>query len=533
MNNKIVILTDSNIDSSYSNDKLIYLIGIKKQFQNNCEIDLPKYFIRAHKSTRELNKILLLDSHINIQLHLSLMKLSDQLFFDAIRIIEIVKDLLTKHKKIYIKTKSNKLISLLINLMNLDNLNIEFIEVKYKSKTLSNLQYIIYGLLLYFNSFRVKQYSFKNIFIMFNDKVSFEFAKPYLDKCIIYPIYDDAKMSFKPKNYIVNEFLGYKFITFRFLKKSIFNYYKNKNIILSSNIPHLIQNIYLEELIKLELNSSMIFSLIDKFKNLKNIIGIFDANPFIDYITYNLNKYNIKTICIPHGVNYKYKVSYISYGVNKYTLWSKNHLEIMEDNNLIDKEVVNKVLTGNIVYKNTLTYLKKQSYQTKNILVVGEYFADKDFYTSPFNLKASKKLFDLLSDFLQYNHEINITIRTRLSDGYYTLAKKYVDKYNNIQISSPNKSIIDEINQNDLIISVFSNALHEALLLEKQVLQVNFLEIENYRDLAEDGLVHYATTESQCLNILFKWKEGKLPELDFNKHLEKYANNGVFTKLKL
>jgi hypothetical protein len=113
MNNKIVILTDSNIDSSNSNDKLIYLIGIKKQFQNDCEIDLPKYFIKAHKSTRELNKILLLDSHINIQLHLSLMKLSDQLFFDAIRIIEIVKDLLTKHKKIYIKTKSNKLISLL------------------------------------------------------------------------------------------------------------------------------------------------------------------------------------------------------------------------------------------------------------------------------------------------------------------------------------------------------------------------------------------------------------------------------------
>jgi hypothetical protein len=205
----------------------------------------------------------------------------------------------------------------------------------------------------------------------------------------------------------------------------------------------------------------------------------------------------------------------------------------MEDSNLIDNEVINKVLTGNIVYKNTLTYLKKQSYQTKNILVVGEYFADKDFYISPFNLKASKKLFDLLSDFAKHNHDINITIRTRLSDGYYTLAKEYSNNYDNIQISSPNKLIIDEINENNLIISVFSNALHEALLLEKQVLQVNFLNIENYRDLAKDNLVHYATTDDECLDILNKWKDNKLPQLDFSKHLKKYANNGLFKPLNI
>lgn len=122
-----------------------------------------------------------------------------------------------------------------------------------------------------------------------------------------------------------------------------------------------------------------VLSLKKKYPDLENILGIFDAFSSIDYITEKLNKeQNIVTICIPHGINFKYKVHYISYGVNVYTFWSKNHLKRMEDSNLTNDTKTNKVLTGNIFfYKNTLDCLQNKKLNNKNILVIGEYFSKR------------------------------------------------------------------------------------------------------------------------------------------------------------
>lgn len=276
----------------------------------------------------------------------------------------------------------------------------------------------------------------------------------------------------------------------------------------------------------------MILSLNKKYPNLENILGLFDTYNSIDYVTERLNKeQNIKTICIPHGINFKHKVNYISYGANVYTFWSKNHLKRMEDSNLINDTKTIKLITGNIVYKNTLNYLLNRKLNNKNILVIGEYFPKDDYYTSPFNERTTKELFDTLKDFMDKNQDCNLNIRTRLNDDYCKLALKYVS--NNIKISSPNVSIIDEINNSDLIISVFSNSLHEGLLLEKNVLQVNLLGIENYRDLANDNLLFYADTSEKVKRILEIWYKSDLPKLDYTKHLKEYANNGNFEKLDL
>ena len=59
------------------------------------------------------------------------------------------------------------------------------------------------------------------------------------------------------------------------------------------------------------------------------------------------------------------------------------------------------------------------------------------------------------------------------------------------------------------------------------------MNIENYRDLATDGLVYYADNAEKFEKYLEDWYEDKLyPKIDYKLHLEKYANNGKFSLLK-
>jgi len=494
-------------------------------------LELYKYFMRSHKLTREFNKkILDKYNNIPIDLHISLLKFSDSIFFEASRIIEIIKDY-NEYDCIKVDTKYNDIIKVLIKILDINDLNIFFVENKMKINNFSFFKYIAYSLTLLFNSLFVKKYNDKNIFIMYNDKISFEFFKPYEKSSIAYPMYDN-KLKFSPSNYILDRYLNRKFISLNFYKKGIIQYFKNRLLLNKSNLPLVIKKIYISKLINLEINTMIVMSLKDKFKNLKNIMGIFDTNPAIDYITNQLNSINIQTICIPHGINFKYKVSYISYGTNIYSLWSQNHFIRMEESKLLKNKNVKTIISGNIVYKQTLKKIEQKLHKNeKKILVIGEYFSNDNYYSSPFNKKTSQILFDTLKLFCNEKKDIKVTIRTRLSDGYYKLAKNYIS--NSIQLSSPSNSIIEDINNHDLIISVFSNALHEGLLLNKKVLQVNLLGIENYRDLARDGLVYYADTEESLRNILLQWYNNTLPKLDYKKHLELYANNGKFIKINV
>jgi len=496
-----------------------------------CIDDLPlyKYFMRSHKLSRSFNSLVLNNHNELLQpMHLSLLKLSDKSLFESARIVEILLE--HKDKKIILRTQHNELVQLIIQSIYPDFKNIEYVAAN-KKKERSFFRHVLYSFVLLVNSFFVRRYNNKNVFVMHNDKISFEFFKPYQNICLAYPMYTKS-INIKPLNYELNKYLNKKFITWKYFKQGFFNYFSNKKRIKNSNLPLVLKKLYCRDLIRLEVNSSIIISLKDKFPALENVFGIFDTNSIIDYATFHLNKENIKTVCIPHGVNFKYKVNYISYGVNTYTFWSKNHMDRMEESNLVNNENTQKIITGNIIYKKMLSNADKNinldvnGSEYRKILVIGEYFSNDDFYGSPFNKEASKLLFDTLEEFYKTNCDVKITIRTRLDDGYYELAKTYCSE--NIAISSPKKSIIDEMNSHDLIISVFSNALHEGLLLKKKVLQVNLLEIENYRDLAKDELVYYADSVEKLNVILYDWYNNKLPLLDYQKHLELYANNGEF-----
>lgn len=496
---------------------------------------LYKYFIRTHKTVREFNKILISEyKFLNSALYLSLFKLTDEILFKNIRILEIVKDIKEEYPNsiIVIDTKYNKYLKLFAKLLNYDLKHINILDRFNLIVEKNFIKSAIKLFLALINPSVAIDKKIKNIFFLYNDKVSYEFAKPYIqDDVITYP-FNSSSLIYKDNKYGVEKYINRKFIVLKEFLSGITKYRKNKIEIHKSFLPKEIKEIFKSKLLELELDSMIVLSLKYRYPNLENILGIFDAFSSIDYITEKLNKeQSIKTICIPHGINFKYKVHYISYGVNVYTFWSKNHLKRMEDSNLINDTKTNKVLTGNIVYKNTLDYLQNKKLNNKNILVIGEYFPKDDYYTSPFNEKTTKELFDTLKNFMDKNKDCHLNIRTRLNDDYCKLALKYVSS--NIKISSPNVSIIDEINNSDLIISVFSNSLHEGLLLEKNVLQVNLLGIENYRDLANNNLLFYADTSEKVERILEIWYKNNLPKLDYSKHLKEYANNGNFEKLDL
>lgn len=536
---KKILLADSSIlKTKLINQKfaMVFLLeDIVIENENIELISLHKYFIKSHKTARNFNRILLkMDNSLNLAMHLSLMKLSDEIIFKIIRILEILKDIKFRNpdSEIIVNTVYNSYLLSFSKLLNQDLQNVVINETFTNVIKTNTLKTIMKIFILVINFFRISKKNFENIFFLYNDKIAFEFAKPYIDdNLVLYPFFSPG---FRYKQNLCNdkEYINFKFIILSELLRGIKNYKINKNNLLNSNLPSEIKRIYVLKLFQLELDSIMILSLKHKYKNLKNIIGLFDTCSSIDYVTERLNTLqNIKIICIPHGINFKYKVHYISYGVNVYTFWSQNHLQRMLQSNLINDTKTNKVITGNIVYKNTATCLNKKFKKNRNILVVGEYFASDNFYSSPFNKDTTKELFDVLKDFISNHQDCNITIRTRLNDEYYKVASKYISSQ--IHLSSPDISMIDEINRNDLVISVFSNALHEALLLEKNVLQVNLLEIENYRDLAEDNLVFYADNIIKIKQILVDWYEDKLPKIDYEKHLKDYTNDNEFTKIDL
>jgi len=519
----------NNYDTIYILDKS----HKSSEYKNVFFIHLPLYFMRAHKETRVLNKLIfdkLMLNDKNVFLILSLFKHSDVELFRAMRLVLIARDYCSENDTVVVKADYSNLIIPLIKILNIQ-LQIQVPKV---TKT---FQFNFYGIKLFgallvylFNSFLVPKGKEKNVFFLWNDPVSYEFTKPYLSNNLItYPFFGN-NFYIKKIHYDEKKIIKYRFICMKELKDGIKQYFKNLILINEINIDKEFKKLFKNKLLFLEMNSMMILSLKSKYTHLQNIVGLFDTYSSIDYVTSNLNqKYNIATLCIPHGINFKYKVNYISYGVNTYTFWSKDHLDRMENNTLVKNEHVDKKITGNIVYNKTFHSKCTNLAPTKSILIVGEYFPNDDYYSSPFNEDTSKKFFDTVNKFSIKYPEVKITIRTRLSDGYYELAKQYVS--DRITLSSPDHNIINEICHHDLIVSVFSNVLHEALILEKKVLQVNLFEIENYRDLAKDNLVYYADTEAKFYQTLEEWYHNKLSTINYDFHLIKYCNGCEYEKL--
>ncbi|ERM59217.1 hypothetical protein [Vibrio cyclitrophicus] len=512
---------------SYEGFDKIYVVSNKEYRNSNVTSIRPnRLFIKSHKRGREFNRHLIETSPIGNKLTLSLIKSIDIRVFQCMRLIECMMDVdVEKGSRVSFLSYDSELLTYILKYFNLNYETI--LSLPSKRKATLGLRFYLKALVLYINSLFIRGDSNNKVFISYDDSVAYRILEPYEKECTIYPLLSNNLIFSKGLNFSKGHF-DRKFLSFSGFKYFLCASLMTRKDIKNSKLPSAIKETYLGKVTELEIEVAQILSVKGKLKKLTHVYGFFDTCSYIDYTTEVLNKLQkVRTVCIPHGVNYKEKCHYISYGTNIYSLWSENHFERMESSNLLEDEVTTKLITGHIgYYKNAL--LPKSVANQKNILVVGEYFSKDGYYSSPFNESTSRRLFSVLKQFADLTNT-SVTIRTRLNDDYMKVAQDYACE--KIVISTANVDLVEQILSHDLVISVFSNVLHEALILKREVLQVNFLDISNYRDLAGDKLVHYATNEQECYKLLSLWHECNLPEIDFDYHLKKYCNDGNFNKV--
>ncbi|KAF7775448.1 hypothetical protein PCIT_a1642 [Pseudoalteromonas citrea] len=512
---------------SYESFDKIYVVS-NEEYRNSNVISVQpnRLFIKSHKRGREFNRHLIETSPIGNKLTLSLLKSIDLRVFQCMRLIECMIDInLEKGSRVSFLSCEPEFLTYILKYFDFSYETI--FPLPSKRKITLGLKLYLKSLILYINGLFFRGNTSNKVFISYDDSVAYRILEPYEEECTIYPLLTNNLIFSKGLNFSKGHF-DRKFLSYFGFKYFLYASIMTRRTIKNSTLPSVIKNIFLGQVTELELEVAQILSVKGKQKELTHVYGFFDTCGYIDYATEKLNNLqSVTTVCIPHGVNYKEKCHYISYGTNIYSLWSDNHFERMESSNLLKEEATTKLITGHIgYYKNVL--VPKTVAKQKNILVVGEYFSKDGYYSSPFNESTSRRLFSVLKQFAEQTNT-SITIRTRLDDDYMKVAQYYACE--KIVISTANVNLVDQILNHDLVISVFSNVLHEALILKRDVLQVNFLGISNYRDLASDNLVHYATNEQQCYNLLFLWHECNLPKIDFDYHLKKYCNDGKFNKV--
>ena len=126
----------------------------------------------------------------------------------------------------------------------------------------------------------------------------------------------------------------------------------------------------------------------------------------------------------------------------------------MNEKSLITYDEMFKALEdANKQYKKYLEIKDKFSKKEKAILIIGEYFAKDNYYTSPFNAKNTKELFIILKE-LAAKYHLKIKIRSRLYDDYYNIAKYFETE--SFTVSSSKRPIIEDILEHSLIITIFS-----------------------------------------------------------------------------
>lgn len=520
-----IIILDLSDSKGYKHH--IEIIG---QGSGRVLVDLSEYFMMTHKTCRKLNSIMFdryCDS-IEPNLYLSLLKLADKDIFECCRLLEVAKSYQDENISIVIKTERESLLKEISFLLEIGNIKFESIQST-RSKTKNVLNKLAKLFILCINRFRVKNFKVKKIFILYDNLVSYEYAKPYMKNCITYPFLT-GKNSYGNVCYGHDDFVKHKFICHELVTKSFKRFRKNRTSILNSNIPISLKSLLIYHMIELEIQVLCFESLVKKFDSLEDIIGLFDAYPCIDYITKILNdEFGVRTTCVPHGINFRYKAHYISYGTNVYSFWSDDHRNRLVDSVIYDN-AKDKLITGNVLFEAISKKVKPRCVSEKSILIVGEYFSKDGLYTSPFNENHTTKMMTVVKNFALNNFDVKIKIRTRLNDEYSEICKKY--KCENISIVSPDIPIENEISNSSLVVSVFSNVLHEALIMKKPVLQVNMFGIENYRDLAVDGLVEYAVNENELLLALNNWKKNGFKLANYEFHESKYCNYLTFRPIE-
>jgi hypothetical protein len=352
---------------------------------------------------------------------------------------------------------------------------VKFNKPKLKFKRYIFFPKIVYKLLIYsFNSIFVKQDSeIKQVLLCFG---SDRFIAPYYsENSIVYPIYNSSN-KFSDFTYN-NKVVPRKFISFLTLICFIPNLFKL--IIKGYKVTNSF-SISLEQSLNIAIEVLLCLSLRRKYKKTTHLIGTFDASSSIDATTCFVNNYEIKTVIVPHGLPYTFKSPYLSYGANYYCTWSKFHSKILKRNKFLE-EKCEIIVTGNPIYsKMHLHHLRnyKTASDKINLLMILENIPDDFCRSSPYQSIYFEYLISAVVSTCKSYSNASIKIRTRNKDKVYGISKNFKkDVIISIGTESP---IEDDIAMSNIVITQYSNAINEALIFGKMIIQVDLFQINDW-----------------------------------------------------
>ena len=311
-----------------------------------------------------------------------------------------------------------------------------------------------------------------------------------------------------------------QFITWQGLVK-FFNQQK-KLLLLSFKYKILSQNIAKQSFYILKA-----ISLVNFYKP-KIILGTLDASIIADLYSSIFKSYNIKFGCYSHGYNYDFRTEYIYIPFDFYFIWSQIHLDHIQKGTYI-KNNCKFYITGSPLYKNfNFPLLREQTVALKyDILVIGEYYYD-NYALQPFNSQATLKLAEVLKT---YSKQYNICIRPRMDDQYYkdmysVLGDSVTYSFPKNQSEAKN-SMIDDIQASKIILGVYTAGLNDALLLNKFVIHINFIGIEEPRYFNINNAKYYANNGERLQEIINRILSSDMinSKFDMNKY---YFNDAIY-----
>lgn len=226
----------------------------------------------------------------------------------------------------------------------------------------------------------------------------------------------------------------------------------------------------------------MSLSLKQKYKNMKELIGTFDASPVIDAITFFSNKKGVETIITPHGMPFTFKSPYLSYGVNLYCAWSEFHSELLKRNKFT-KESCKVLITGNPIYQKMFHFhqLNKKNFidsKKKKVLMIMENISDDFCRSIPYQSFFYRNIISKVVEVCNFYKDVSLNVRTRNQDKVFSIAKEFSQS---VFISTSKDTLIeDDIIQADIVITQYSNAINEALIFGKNIIQIDLYKVKDW-----------------------------------------------------
>jgi hypothetical protein len=339
----------------------------------------------------------------------------------------------------------------------------------------------IYKILLYIiNSIFVRpDKDIRSVLLCFG---SDRFISPYYShSSIVYPIYNWSN-KFSDDQYN-NKVVRRKFISLfaliGFIPNFVILFFKGFKV---SNSLY----VALEQSLTISIEVLLCISLKRKYKKITHLIGTFETNTCSDVITRFVNNQDVKTVIVPHGLDFSCKFAHLSYGANVYCTWSPYNSEIIKKTKFLEENCEIKV-TGNPIYKKMYLHSKdniKKRTEKVIILLALEHVTEDYCRSSPYQSIYFEHLVSSVVDACKSNSKVRLTIRSRDKGKVYDLAKKFEG---DVKISTSLETPIeDDLVKSDIVITQYSNALNEALIFGKMVIHVDLFKINFWHRYMEN-----------------------------------------------